>query len=91
MLSLVITCLREEFVLDRDWPKDRLLEVDEFLRLLQEGRRALDVRSAGEFARGHVPGAENLPLLNDEERRAVGTTFARVGQQEAFAGTSKEP
>lgn len=43
----------------------------------------LDVRSPKEFALGHIPGAINLPLLNDEERHVVGITYKEQGQQEA--------
>jgi hypothetical protein len=32
----------------------------------------LDVRSPGEFARGHLPGAANVPLFTDDERHKVG-------------------
>lgn len=32
----------------------------------------IDVRSPSEFAEDHIPGAINLPVLNDEERHLVG-------------------
>lgn len=35
----------------------------------------VDVRSPGEFAEDHIPGAENWPVLDDEERRIVGTLY----------------
>src|SRR5436190_6879021 len=35
----------------------------------------LDVRSPAEFADDHVPGAVNLPVLDDAERAAVGTLY----------------
>ncbi len=37
----------------------------------------VDVRSPAEFALDHVPGAENCPVLDDEERARVGTIYAR--------------
>ena len=37
----------------------------------------LDVRSPGEFAQDHLPGAINLPVLGDAERAAVGTEYVR--------------
>ena len=37
----------------------------------------LDVRSPGEFAEDHVPGAENLPVLDDAERAEVGTLYVQ--------------
>jgi len=44
----------------------------------------VDVRSPGEFAEGHIRGAHNIPLLNDDERVAVGTTYKQQGQQMAI-------
>ncbi|MDP2009834.1 MAG: tRNA 2-selenouridine(34) synthase MnmH [Phenylobacterium sp.] len=37
----------------------------------------IDVRSPGEFAEDHVPGAENLPVLDDAERADVGTIYVQ--------------
>lgn len=45
----------------------------------------LDVRTPGEFAHAHLPGAYNLPLFSDEERAAVGTTYKQVGREAAIA------
>lgn len=39
----------------------------------------IDVRSPGEFAEDHIPGAINLPVLNDAERAEVGTIYKRDG------------
>jgi len=44
----------------------------------------LDVRSPGEFADGHIPGAHNLPLFSDSERAEVGTVYKQVGADEAL-------
>lgn len=44
----------------------------------------IDVRSESEFARAHIPGAINLPLLNDEERALVGTTYKLEGRKPRF-------
>ena len=44
----------------------------------------VDVRSPGEFAQGHLPGAVNIPLFSDEERAQVGTTYQQVSQEEAL-------
>lgn len=35
----------------------------------------IDVRSPSEFAEDHLPGAINLPVLDDEERARVGTIY----------------
>ncbi|MFZ4521655.1 MAG: tRNA 2-selenouridine(34) synthase MnmH [Bacteroidales bacterium] len=44
----------------------------------------VDVRSPGEFAHGHIPGAVNIPLFDDAERALVGTLYVRNGQEEAI-------
>ena len=41
----------------------------------------IDVRSPAEYAEDHVPGAVNLPVLDDAERTLVGTMYV---QQSAF-------
>jgi tRNA 2-selenouridine synthase len=43
----------------------------------------LDVRSESEFALDHIPGAINLPVLNDEQRATVGTLYKQTGSFEA--------
>ena len=53
--------------------------------LLTAATPAIDVRSPGEFARGAVPGAVNLPVLTDAERAAVGTCYKRRGRDAAVA------
>jgi|TARA_Y100000031_G_C8184169_1_gene368059 tRNA 2-selenouridine synthase len=45
----------------------------------------IDLRTPAEFSRGAFPRASNLPLLTDEERAAVGTTYKRRGQKAAIA------
>jgi tRNA 2-selenouridine synthase len=37
----------------------------------------IDVRSPGEFAEDHVPGAVNLPVLSNAERAEVGTIYVQ--------------
>ncbi|MCA3734275.1 tRNA 2-selenouridine(34) synthase MnmH [Phenylobacterium sp.] len=37
----------------------------------------IDVRSPGEFAEDHVPGAVNLPVLDNAERAEVGTLYVQ--------------
>ncbi len=44
----------------------------------------MDVRSPLEFQDGHIRGAINIPLLNNEERTAVGTDYKQKGQAEAI-------
>ncbi|HYP70367.1 MAG TPA: tRNA 2-selenouridine(34) synthase MnmH [Variovorax sp.] len=43
----------------------------------------IDARSPAEFALDHVPGAINCPVLDDEERRIVGTLYKQQGAFEA--------
>jgi tRNA 2-selenouridine synthase len=43
----------------------------------------IDVRSPSEYARDHIPGAINCPVLDDEERRIVGTLYVQTGAFEA--------
>lgn len=59
--------------------------VSDYDALLRAGGGFIDVRAPVEFGRGTVPGAVNLPILNDEERAAVGTRYRRRGQQAAVA------
>lgn len=37
----------------------------------------IDVRSPGEYAEDHIPGAINLPVLDNEERAVVGTIYVQ--------------
>lgn len=43
----------------------------------------IDARSPSEFEQGHIPGAVNVPLLEDDERAIVGTLYKQRGQEEA--------
>jgi len=43
----------------------------------------IDARSPSEFALDHIPGAINCPVLDDDERRIVGTLYVQVGAFEA--------
>ena len=45
----------------------------------------IDVRAPVEFAQGAMPAAVNLPLMNDDERAAVGTCYKRQGPEAAMA------
>jgi tRNA 2-selenouridine synthase len=44
----------------------------------------VDVRSPKEFSQGHIPGAVSMPLFDDDERAVVGTTYTRIGKDEAL-------
>ncbi len=60
----------------------KIVDIDDFLQL--EDMRLTDVRSPGEFAIGHIPGAVNLPLFSDAERAAVGLSYKTEGPYEAM-------
>jgi len=45
--------------------------------------RIIDVRSPAEFTEDHIPGARNVPLLDDEERKVTGTLYRVEGRESA--------
>lgn len=57
---------------------------DDCAEILARARPLIDVRAPSEYARGAVPEAVNLPILNDDERAAVGTTYKRHGRAAAI-------
>ncbi len=59
------------------------VSIEDFL-VLRKKLPIVDVRSQGEFQEGHIRSAINIPLLNNEERIAVGTDYKQKGQQEAI-------
>ncbi|MFN6087228.1 MAG: tRNA 2-selenouridine(34) synthase MnmH [Cyclobacteriaceae bacterium] len=59
------------------------LSVEEFLAL-RASHPIVDVRSEGEFEEGHISGAINIPLLNNEARAIVGTAYKKKGQAAAI-------
>ena len=44
----------------------------------------IDTRSNAEYLKGHIPGAVNIELLNNEQRAVVGTVYKQKGQKEAI-------
>ncbi|HMG15159.1 MAG TPA: tRNA 2-selenouridine(34) synthase MnmH, partial [Saprospiraceae bacterium] len=44
----------------------------------------IDVRSPIEFSSGHIPGAVNVPLFTDDERKIIGTTYIQVSPEKAL-------
>lgn len=57
----------------------QILNEEEFLKL-KNSFPLVDVRSPGEFDEGHIRGAVNLPIFNDQERALVGTIYVREGR-----------
>lgn len=43
----------------------------------------IDVRSPKEFAEGHIPGALNMPIFDNEERAVVGTLYKKKSREAA--------
>ena len=63
-----------------------LIQIEQFITLSAKFP-IIDVRAPGEYAQGHIPGAFNIPLFDDEERRVVGTTYKQVNKEAAmYAG-----
>lgn len=58
------------------------LSIDEFLNLAQ-ALPVIDVRSPGEYARAHIPGAVNIPLFDNDERAEIGTKYKHAGKDAA--------
>ena len=58
------------------------LSPNEFLKLQPE-QPIIDVRSPGEYQKGHIQHAVNLPLFDDAERAEVGTIYKQKGRDHA--------
>ena len=59
------------------------VEVGEFLKRAKK-LSIVDVRAPQEYQSGHIPHAQSIPLLNDDERAAVGTLYKQYGKQSAI-------
>lgn len=59
-----------------------LFPLDDFELPFQE-LNWIDVRSEGEFEAGHIIGAINIPILNNEHRILVGTSYKQEGKDSA--------
>lgn len=44
----------------------------------------LDVRSPGEYAHAHIPGARSFPLFTNEERKIIGTSYKQESREKAI-------
>lgn len=56
---------------------------DDFLSIVLHETPLLDVRAPVEFNKGKFLNATNLPILDDEERRLVGTRYKEAGNEAA--------
>lgn len=55
-----------------------ILDIDALSASLHQFDAIIDVRSPAEFALDHIPGAINLPVLNNDERIEIGTLYKQV-------------
>lgn len=60
-----------------------VLPFAEILPQLAQFDAIIDVRSPSEFAEDHLPGAINMPVLEDDERIKVGTLYKQTSAFEA--------
>jgi tRNA 2-selenouridine synthase len=60
-----------------------VLSFADILPELEQFGAIIDARSESEFALDHIPGAINCPVLDDQERILVGTTYKQVNAFEA--------
>lgn len=58
------------------------INIEEFLANSQFP--VIDVRSPAEFAQGHIPGAVNIALFDDDERATVGKLYKSAGREAAI-------
>jgi tRNA 2-selenouridine synthase len=61
----------------------KILEAAAFLKSIKT-QPVLDVRSPAEFKQGHIPGAINMPLFDDEERKITGILYKNSGRYDSF-------
>lgn len=61
-----------------------LPEIADYKTLFLNNTRMIDVRAPVEFSQGSFPEAQNLPLMNDAERQAVGLRYKEQGQDKAI-------
>lgn len=61
----------------------RDITFSEYLKL-SEHIPLVDVRSPGEFEKGHIPGATNIPLFRNDERAHVGTVYKQESKEAAI-------
>ncbi len=59
------------------------LKINDFLKQSTE-TVVVDVRSPIEFEKGHIPGAFNVPLFENQERAEVGTIYKLQGKEDAI-------
>lgn len=61
-----------------------LPQTDNYHHLFLDDVPLVDVRAPVEYQQGAFPLASNLPLINDEERKAIGIRYKEQGQDKAI-------
>lgn len=59
------------------------ITLEQALALRDKGALLVDARSPDEFAESTIPGALNVPILDNSERAEVGTLYKQVGKRQA--------
>ncbi len=60
-------------------------DTDQYRELFLSDIPMMDTRAPVEFNQGAFPCSENIPLLDDDQREAVGTCYKKQGQDAAIA------
>ena len=60
------------------------IRIDGFKELFVTETPLIDVRAPIEFLQGSLPGSVNIPILTNEDRALVGTTYKHQGQEAAI-------
>lgn len=64
--------------------QSRTVPIEDFIELYKSKQYPLlDARSTSEYNRGHIPGAQSLPLMDDEARKIIGTIYKQQGREAA--------
>lgn len=59
------------------------IDIESFLKRIKK-LSVIDVRSPGEFEKGHIPGAVNISLFSNQERAHVGTVYKIKSKEKAI-------
>jgi tRNA 2-selenouridine synthase len=64
-------------------PESKYIDAETFLEMSAH-IPVVDVRSPAEYKTGHIPGAVNIPLFDDNQREAVGKKYKKEGRLPAI-------
>ena len=60
-------------------------DTNDYQKIFLEDRPLMDVRAPVEFDKGAFPNSQNIPILDDLQREAIGTCYKQDGQDAAIA------